>query len=183
MNLRRAMLFSVPIALLGGAGFGGWYAWRAMFAGSNMRGTPSILSGRRIPGFRLPGLGGEGIQATDIFNGGKPLLVHFWASWSQPCIVEQPVLLQLKAAKVTVWGIAYKDKVPAALAFLEREGNPYARNAIDEPGRIAYDWGVANVPETFLVDGDGYVRWHINGPLQTAMIEEQILPLIRKYEA
>lgn len=183
MNLRRAMLFSVPLALLGGIGAGGWYAWRALNAGANLRGTPSILSGRRIPGFRLPGLGAEGFQATDIFNGGKPLIVHFWASWSQPCIVEHPVLMQLKATKIPIWGIAFKDKVPAALDFLEREGNPYTRNAIDEPGRVAYDWGVANVPETFLVDGDGFVRWHMDGPLATAMIAEQILPLIKKYEA
>ena len=184
MNVRRALLFSLPVALAGGLGAGGWFAWKQLAAaGPNLRGTASILSGKRIPGFRLPGISGEGFQAVDIFNGGKPVVVHFWASWSQACIVEHPVLLELKAAEVSVWGIAFKDKRPAALRFLEREGDPYARSAIDEPGRTAVDWGVETVPETFVVDGDGYVRWHMSGPLTSDMIGQQIVPLIRKYES
>ncbi len=182
MNTRRALLFSLPVALAGGLGAGGWFAWKRFAnAGPDMRGTASILSGKRIPGFRLPGISGDGFQAVDIFNGGKPVVVHFWASWSQLCIVEHPVLLELKEADVPLWGIAFKDKPAAALQFLEREGNPYARSAIDEPGRIGIDWGVETVPETFLVDGDGYVRWHISAPLTVDMIGQQIVPLMRKY--
>ncbi len=184
MNLRRAFLFSLPVVALAGLGGGGWYAWRQWLRGGpDMRGTPSVLSGKRIPGFRLPGISGDGFQAVDIFNGGKPVLVHFWASWSQPCVTEHPVLLELKAAGMPLWGVAFKDKRSSALQFLEREGDPYSRSAIDEPGRTAIDWGVETVPETFLVDGDGYVRWHVDGPLTSDMVAQQIIPLIRKYES
>ena len=184
MNTRRAVLVTLPVLVAGGVGVGGWYGWKELVGtGINIRGTPSILSGKRIPGFRLPGLGGEGFQAVDIFNAGKPVVMHFWASWSQPCVTEHPVLLELKAAGVPIWGVATKDKRAAALQFLEREGDPYTRASIDEPGRVAVDYGVETIPETFFVDGDGYVRWHMTGPLTSAMITQQIVPLMRKFEA
>lgn len=75
------------------------------------------------------------------------------------------MLLALKQAGVPLWGIAYKDKTPATDAFLKRHGDPYTRIARDEAGQVGIDWGVTGVPETYLIDAKGLVRWRYVGPL------------------
>ncbi len=93
-----------------------------------------------------------------------PVVVNFWASWCVPCIVEHPQLMRLKRDGVPVFGINYKDKPADAAAFLARHGDPFARLGRDEPGRVAIDWGVYGVPETYLIDRQGIIRWRYAGP-------------------
>lgn len=130
-------------------------------------------------GLTLPDAGGTDHALVDYL--GKPLVVNFWATWCPPCIEEHPVLMAMQAQKIPIWGIVYKDKAEAALDYLRTRGNPYVRNAIDAPGRVAIDWGLTGVPETFLVDGDGFVRWHMSGAISRKMVAEQIEPLMKKY--
>jgi cytochrome c biogenesis protein CcmG/thiol:disulfide interchange protein DsbE len=182
MSTRRAMLFAAPLVAAVAAG-GGFYAvLRRMQQGSfDPHGVPTMLLNRRVPGFRLPGLASAGFASTDLFALGHPVLVNFWATWCPPCIEEHPVLMAMQAQKIPIWGIVYKDKAEAALDYLRSRGNPYVRNAIDAPGRVAIDWGLTGVPETFLVDGDGFVRWHMSGAITRKMVAEQIEPLMKKY--
>ncbi len=182
MNTRRTLLFGAPLALAvaGGAAF--WTTLRRMQSGTfDPRGTPSMLTNKRVPGFRLPGLPDEGFSSVDLMSTGRPTLVNFWASWCAPCLQEHPVLMELKAADVPIWGIAYKDNRSNSLDFLKRHGSPYARSAADAPGRVAIDWGLTGVPETFLIDGDGYVRWRMTGPLTPDTVTRQLKPLLAKY--
>ncbi|MBN8890844.1 MAG: cytochrome C biogenesis protein [Rhodospirillales bacterium 70-18] len=184
MSTRRALLFAVPLAAAAAAGGGFYIVLHRMQQGTfDPRGVPTVLLNKRVPGFRLPGLIDAGFASTDLFASGRPILVNFWATWCPPCIEEHPVLMAMQAEGIPIWGIAYKDKRSAAVDYLERNGNPYARNAIDAPGRVAIDWGLTGVPETFLVDGDGFVRWHMSGPLTLDMVHQQIRPLMRKYTA
>ncbi len=81
------------------------------------------------------------------------MLLNFFASWCLPCVQEAPVLMALKQRGLPIWGVAYKDKPEPAAAFLQQNGNPYQRVAVDQPGRAAIDFGLYGVPETYLVDG------------------------------
>ncbi len=171
MKTRRVLLFAVPLGVAAAAGGGFWVMLQRMRSGSfNPRGVPSVLDNKRVPGFNLPGLIGPGFSGPDLYDRHRPVLINFWASWCPPCREEHPVLMALKQDGVPIWGIAYKDAKKASLAYLDTYGNPFERVAADAGGRVAIDWGLTGVPETFLVDGDGYVRWHMVGPLTHAMI-------------
>ncbi len=182
MATRRLLLLApLGIAVAGGAGF---YAMlRGMTAGTfDPRGVPSMLVGRRVPPFSLPGLpGSPSLSDADLATGTHPVVVNFFASWCVPCIEEVPALAMLRDAGVTLVGIAYKDQAAKTAAFLDRHGNPYTRLAADAPGQVAIDWGTTGVPETFVIDKAGIVRWHFAGPLTPAEVDGAILPLLKQY--
>jgi cytochrome c biogenesis protein CcmG, thiol:disulfide interchange protein DsbE len=141
---------------------------------------PSTLIDRPAPAFALPAVieGGQGLARADLT--GRPVLVNFYASWCAPCRIEHPALMRLvREQGVIVHGIAYKDKPEAARAFLAQLGNPYARNGLDLDGRAGIEWGITGVPETFVIDAGGRIRFRFQGPLNAAVIENDILPLLR----
>jgi cytochrome c biogenesis protein CcmG/thiol:disulfide interchange protein DsbE len=182
LQRRLVLLAPLGIAAAGGAAF--LAMLRGLSTGSfDPRGVPSPLIGRRLPDFSLPAQlpSTQGFGSADLLNAGRPVLVNFFASWCVPCVAEAPVLMQLKAQGVPVWGIAYKDADQAAAGFLARTGDPYARLARDEPGRVAIDWGVYGVPESFFVDRTGIVRWRFAGPLTDQTLQRDMQPLLRKY--
>jgi cytochrome c biogenesis protein CcmG/thiol:disulfide interchange protein DsbE len=144
------------------------------------RGVPSMLIGKPLPAFTLPGQDGDGFASTD-FASGKPVLINFFASWCEPCVQEAPVLMGLRRQGVRLYGIAYKDSQPATAKYLKRLGDPYTRIARDEPGRVAIDWGLTGVPETYLIDGQGIVRWRFVGPMPPEIASADVPALLRKY--
>lgn len=175
----------VVLVLLGAAGTGTIVYWDAIVSGSsqptNLRGSPTRLESQRVPGFALPGLLGQGFAARDLITSKQPILVKFWGSWGPTCILEHPLLMELQAENIPVWSIVFRDTRTNALDYLERNGNPYARVAFDAGGRVASDWGVTGVPATFLVDGEGVVRWHLAGPLTPQIVARQLKPLLDRY--
>jgi cytochrome c biogenesis protein CcmG/thiol:disulfide interchange protein DsbE len=82
---------------------------------------------------------------------------------------------------VAVLGIAYKDKPEDSLGFLRRHGNPFARLGVDQPGRVAIDYGLYGVPETYLIDKDGIIRWRWAGPITPEILAQQINPLLKRF--
>jgi len=107
-------------------------------------------------------------------------LVNYWASWCAPCRVEHPNLEELAESGITIYGVNYKDKPGNALGFLEELGNPYAAMGADAQGRMALDWGVYGVPETYVIDGDGQIVLRFAGPITDRVMEKTILPAIEK---
>ncbi len=107
------------------------------------------------------------------------MLLNFFASWCIPCVQEAPVLMTLKQRGLPLWGIAYKDKVDATADFLQQNGDPYTRIARDEPGRVAIDFGVYGVPESYLVDKAGIVRWRWAGGLSEDVVQQSLAPLLQ----
>ena len=177
---RRQMLMATPLglAVVGGAAF--WAMLRGMESGTfDPRGVPSPITGKPVPAFDLPGQApGQGFSSADLATG-KPVLLNFFASWCVPCVQEVPALLALAKAGLPIWAIAYKDPVDKAAQFIQRHGDPYQRIARDTPGLVAIDFGLSGVPESFLVDGAGVVRWHWAGPLDAAVIQDRLHPAWR----
>lgn len=166
-------LFFVPLALF--AVVAGYFAFGLTRDPSTL---PSALIDKPAPDFALPPLLPDkpGLASADLK--GAPALVNVWASWCVPCRAEHPVLMGL-GREVPVFGINYKDKPEDARRFLTELGDPYRRIGADPSGRVAIDWGVYGVPETYLVDAGGRVRYRHVGPLTEKVVAETIRPMIR----
>jgi cytochrome c biogenesis protein CcmG/thiol:disulfide interchange protein DsbE len=176
--MNRRLLLLVPFAGVVVAGAGFFAMLKRETEGTfDPRGVPSMLIGKHVPPFSLAG--DPGFASTDL--AGKPILVNFFASWCVPCVEEADVLMDLRRAGTPLYGIAYKDKPEATAAFLAKHGNPYARIGRDEPGRVAIDWGVTGVPETYLIDKSGTVRSRWVGPLTAQSVSAEVRPLLRQY--
>lgn len=180
-TLRRTLIFGIPAVVSVGAGGAFYFMLRGLRTGTfNPHGVPSPILGKRVPPFTLPGISAGGFSSTEIFAGHRPLVINFFASWCIPCRAEQPVLMAMREQGIPIWGIAYKDSNAAAAAYLTKYGDPYARTASDAPGRAAIDWGLTGVPETFIVNADGVVVWHMAGPLTAKMAADAVIPMMRK---
>ncbi|MGK7863475.1 DsbE family thiol:disulfide interchange protein [Falsiroseomonas sp. E2-1-a4] len=181
----RRLLLAAPFAIAAAGGVGFYTALDRQRRGAyNPRGVPSALIGQAPPDFTLPALPDSGVEpfgAADLRGIGRPVLVNFWASWCVPCIIEHPQLMRLSREGVPVFGIAYKDKAPDSLQFIRRHGNPFNRLAQDMPGRVAIDWGVFGVPETYLLDAQGIIRWRYAGPITDEVLEQDLRILLRRH--
>jgi cytochrome c biogenesis protein CcmG, thiol:disulfide interchange protein DsbE len=143
---------------------------------------PSPLIDEPAPQFSLPPLPGrsEGLATADL--NGHVSLVNAFASWCVPCREEHAALMALAAKKrVPIYGIDYKDKPDEALAWIGKLGDPYTQIGVDG-GQVGIDWGIYGVPETFLVDRAGRIRYKHVGPLTEADIRQTILPLVTRLD-
>ncbi|TVQ35538.1 MAG: DsbE family thiol:disulfide interchange protein [Geminicoccaceae bacterium] len=143
---------------------------------------PSALIDRPLPALDLPAVEGvdlPGWQTADLH--GEVMLVNVFASWCPPCRVEHPVLTRLTEVHgVPLIGVNYKDAPEAAAAFLVELGNPYRKIGGDFEGRAGLELGISGVPETFIVDADGHIRFRHAGPVLPEHVEQVFLPLLRE---
>ncbi len=149
-----------------------------MLSDRNPNEIDSVLIGRPAPEFSLPSLAeGAAPLTTADLRTGEPVLVNFFASWCVPCRAEHENLMILAGQyRVPVIGIAYKNEADKARGFLTELGNPFSKTGLDLDGRVGIDWGVSGVPETFLIDGDGVIRYRHWGPLVGDSLEARLLP-------
>jgi cytochrome c biogenesis protein CcmG/thiol:disulfide interchange protein DsbE len=150
----------------------------------NSRDVPSALIGKSVPQFSLPPVQGRtlGLSSADLV--GDVSLVNVFASWCVPCRDEHPLFMQLKTeGAVPIHGLNYKDLPENAARWLNTLGDPYTRTGADRDGRVAIDWGVYGVPETFVITKDGRIAHKHIGPLTPKDLNETILPLVRKLRA
>jgi cytochrome c biogenesis protein CcmG/thiol:disulfide interchange protein DsbE len=176
----RRLIFIIPALLLAGTG--------AMFAvllwtPRDVSKIPSPFIEKPAPSFRLPALIGGG-EVSDADFKSRVTVFNVFASWCLPCKAEHPVLMRIaRAGKAQVIGLNYKDKPAAATAWLKELGNPFTRIAVDAKGRTAIDFGVYGVPETFIIDRQGRIRYKHVGPIQPADYAATIAPLIARLAA
>ena len=146
----------------------------------NPREVPSPLVGRPAPAFELPLLQQPEKRFSPADMRGKVWLLNVWASWCETCREEHPLLLNLaKQNLMPILGLNYKDKGDDAQRWLKQFGDPYQFSVVDANGRIGIDYGVYGVPETYLIDAEGVIRFKQIGALTPAVMEQKILPLAR----
>ena len=115
---------------------------------------------------------------------GKVWLLNVWASWCSACRVEHPVLIDFaRRGGVPIYGLNYKDKREDGLGWLRQFGNPYRDSLFDPDGRIGIDYGVYGVPETFVIDSKGVIRYKHIGPVTPEVLRDTIEPLLRRLNA
>jgi cytochrome c biogenesis protein CcmG/thiol:disulfide interchange protein DsbE len=149
----------------------------------NPRELPSPLVGKPAPYFSLPQLYDQEKTFSPNEMKGKVWLLNFWASWCEACKEEHPVLMHLaQSGEVPIYGIDYKDRREDALTWLRQWGNPYPVIAVDEAGRVGIDFGVYGVPETYVIDKAGVIRYKQIGPLREDTVQGKILPLVRELQ-
>lgn len=147
------------------------------------RALPSALIDRPLPAIDRPLLHAPQRQFDGAALQGSVWLLNVWASWCGPCQEELPALNVLAARdQVPLYGLNYKDKEGSALALLARVGNPYRSSAVDADGRIGMDLGVHGVPETFVIDKAGRVRYRHLGPVNAEVWQTQIMPVVRSLQ-
>jgi cytochrome c biogenesis protein CcmG/thiol:disulfide interchange protein DsbE len=173
--MKRALYF-LPVALfLVVAGYFG----AALVSGRDPSLLPSALIDKPAPDFTLAGFdGADGLSLAGLK--GQVAVVNFFASWCMPCRTEEPLLMRLSEQQhVPLYGIAYKDKPADARHYLDQLGNPYRRVGLDESGRTAINFGVYGVPETYLIDKAGHIRFRYVGPLTAEALERELLPRLK----
>jgi cytochrome c biogenesis protein CcmG/thiol:disulfide interchange protein DsbE len=151
-------------------------AWGLTRDPSNL---PSALNGKPVPDFDLPPVQGRllGLSSADLK--GEVSLVNVFASWCVACRAEHPLFMKLAAqGTVPLHGLNYKDQPDAAAKWLDSLGDPYTRTGADISGRVAIEWGVYGVPETFVVGADGRIAYKHIGPVSDEVLAGTILPLV-----
>ncbi|WP_171167570.1 DsbE family thiol:disulfide interchange protein [Ruegeria sp. HKCCA0370] len=141
---------------------------------------PSAREGQPAPPVVLSEFPEKKLFDDASLRDGEVKLVNYWASWCAPCRAEHPNLEALAAEGFPVYGINYKDQLDNAQAFLTELGDPYAAIGRDEKGRMALDWGLYGVPETYVVDGDGTIILRFAGPITQRVIENTLRPALEK---
>jgi cytochrome c biogenesis protein CcmG/thiol:disulfide interchange protein DsbE len=189
--------FLIPLVL-----FAALVVFLAVGLKRDPREIPSPLLGKPAPDFSLPVLAGDKPFSPAEMKG-KVWLLNIWATWCVACREEHPLLVDFaKSSPVPVVGLSHKEIQPQDMAngplkeadklqlarersqrFLQRYGNPYSLSVLDLDGRIGIDYGVYGVPETYLIDKQGIIRYKRVGPLTSQILMDTVLPLIQKLEA
>ena len=175
----KSLKFIIPLAV-----FVALVAFFAVGLTRDPREVPSPFIGKSAPQFSLRQLHDEKVAFAPADMKGKVWLLNVWASWCVSCRVEHPLLVEMSRTNlVPIVGLNYKDKRDDGLQWLAKFGNPYVLSAFDDEGRVGIDYGVYGVPETFVIDKQGVIRYKQIGPVTPEALEKKILPLIRKLNA
>jgi len=179
----RKFIALIPLLLFGALAI--VFLFRLEHAGESRK-IPSALIGKPVPTFTLPSVEGlvragapvPALSSADLAGNGVTV-VNVWASWCVPCRQEHPTLMEMaKDPRFRVVGINYKDKPENARRFLGDLGNPFAAVGADQNGRVGIDWGVYGVPETYVVDNAGTIRFKYVGPLTKEVLEQGLYPAV-----
>jgi cytochrome c biogenesis protein CcmG, thiol:disulfide interchange protein DsbE len=173
---RRRWAFALPLVL---------FIALAVLLGIGLqrdpRALPSALIGKPMPAFLLPRIDDAGSTLSGQSLRGQPWVLSVWASWCATCRQSHPALLDWsRESEVPLVGLQHRDARAAGLAWLERYGNPYRWSLHDVQGRLGLDLGVIAVPETYVIDAEGVVRWRHAGVLTPELIRERLRPLLRR---
>jgi cytochrome c biogenesis protein CcmG, thiol:disulfide interchange protein DsbE len=156
-----------------------------LFAGlwRDPREVPSPLINKPAPQFALAQLHDPAAKLGTVDMKGQVWLLNVWASWCVSCREEHPLLVELAKAKVVpIIGLDYKDEPGPGKTWLAQNGDPYTTSVMDRDGSVGIDYGVYGVPETFVIDKGGTIRYKQIGPITPEALEKRILPLVRELQ-
>ena len=172
----KVLRYLIPLAV-----FGVLVGFFAVGLGLNPREVPSPLIDKPAPEFALPQLDQpqQTIRRADML--GKVWMLNVWASWCEACRDEHPHLVEFAKLKaLPIYGLDYKDQREPAQQWLAQRGNPYDASLFDAAGRTGIDFGVYGVPETFVIDKQGVIRFKQIGALTPDVLRDKVLPLLRR---
>lgn len=173
---RRAPLRFLPLAIFLAIG-----VFLAIGLALDPRKVPSPLIGKPVPAFSLPPVQGRSLGLATGDLAGEVSLVNVFASWCVACRDEHPLLMQIRRDGLEpLHGLNYKDRPADAVRWLDDMGDPYTRTGADLDGRVAIDWGVYGVPETFVIDREGHIAYKHIGAITPAAWNGTLRPLIEK---
>ena len=179
----RRFLFLLPVLIF--AVIIGYFAWGLTDPDRDPNQVPSAMVGKPLPEFDLApvvGLDVPGLARADLAQG-EVTLINFFASWCIPCRAEHPLFMEMaEAGEVAMVGINYRDAPRDAIAWLDELGNPYSRIGADPNSRAGIDFGVSGVPETYVIDGKGQIRYQHIGPLTRQDLDETLRPMIESLQ-
>lgn len=176
--MSRHLRFLIPLVV-----FGVLVAFLGKGLFLNPREVPSPLIDKAAPVFELPQLHNAAGRFSSQDMLGKVWLLNVWASWCVACRQEHPLLVELGRSKlVPIYGLNYKDNRDDAIEWLQSFGNPYEMSIVDLDGRVGIDFGVYGVPETFVIDKQGIIRYKQIGPVTVEALQNTILPLVKKLQ-
>lgn len=179
--MNRRLLF-IPLALFLALAVALFWQLMRNADGDDPTKLESALIGKPVPAFRLEALNVAGkVYDRSVLIDGKPLLLNVWATWCPTCRAEHQYLNSLAGQGVRVVGMNYKDDRQKAINWLDSLGNPYTLSLFDGNGMLGLDLGVYGAPETFLIDGQGVIRWRHAGDLNDRVWREELQPLWEKY--
>ncbi|WP_297780364.1 DsbE family thiol:disulfide interchange protein [uncultured Roseovarius sp.] len=170
----KRLIMLIPVVAFVGLGFA--FVWGLTRAPGTI---PSTMVGKLVPEFVLPPVQGRvlGLSSYDLH--GEVSLVNVFASWCTACRQEHPLFMDIaQQGRVPVHGLNYKDRPADAAAWLDTLGDPYGRTGADLNGRVAIEWGVYGVPETYVVGADGRIAYKHVGPVTESILKETVLPLV-----
>lgn len=145
------------------------------------RDVPSPLVNKAAPQFDLPQLADPETRVKRDDMLGQVWILNVWASWCVSCRQEHPVLMRLARQNIVpIYGLNYKDEREAGLTWLNDFGNPYVASAFDANGRVGVDYGVYGVPESYVIDKQGVIRYKHTGPVTDEAVMTTILPLLKE---
>ncbi len=170
--MRRFLLF-LPLILFMVLGF---FLYKGLYL--NPQAMPSALEGRPVPEFKLLTVLDTNKVVTKADLVGEVYLLNVWGTWCGGCKVEHPFLLDIAKSGLPIYGINFKDELPAAQQWLKDYKDPYRFTAYDVNGKLALDLGVYGAPETFVVDHNGVIRLRYAGILDAMAWKVKIKPLI-----
>jgi len=179
----KRMLYLLPLTVVAVIGY---FAYQGL--SGDPRKLPSAFIGKPAPAFALEPLPGRAPAPHGVAGGlsdgdlktGKPVIVNVWASWCIPCVAEHPLVDRLAEEGYTVHGVNYRDRPADAAGWLAKLGDPYAKVGTDPEARASLEWGVYGVPETFVVDGAGVVRFKHAGALTPEIVNNEIMPILKE---
>ena len=140
----------------------------------------SALIGKAAPQLNENALEGYPLLKNEMIGQGEVVLINFWASWCPPCRAEHPTLKELSDRGIRLYGVNFKDRPENAMRFLVDYGNPFAAITADQEGRTGIDWGVAGLPETFILNGQGEILFRFAGPLIEGNYDNIFSPELEK---
>jgi cytochrome c biogenesis protein CcmG/thiol:disulfide interchange protein DsbE len=169
--------FLIPIAVFVALGLLLGVAIFKMQSGTySPHNIPSPLIGKPLPSFALPALAEPTKTITNETFRGRAYLLNVWASWCVACREEHPLLVEMKRERIPIIGLNYKDERGDALGWLQQWGDPYETSIADLPGRLGIELGVYGVPETFVIDREGVIRYKHIGPVTPEALKKVLLP-------
>lgn len=158
-----------------------WFLFQGLYL--DPKEVPSPLIDKPAPAFALERLDapGSNIRREDML--GKVWMLNVFASWCVACREEHPLLVEFSRMKLLpIYGLNYKDERPAGMKWLSTFGNPYEASLFDHDGRVGIDYGVYGVPESFLIDAKGVIRYKQIGPFTADVIQSKLIPLVQQLQ-